>query len=1127
MGPLGWASMRRSATLCARHPSAEMALAGVHSRRLPAAAFHSQLCLLVLFLLPFLTHSPAHAQTSPSVRADYVTTNHTGVPVLDPNHYFLTTTSFKSNELPNVQLSLPFTFNYWGASTSTVYLNPNGAVQLDNTIECCTSCPTAPGTCCTFMNYQLTTLTPYGISYSCSFAVNYYNLIAVSLTDLAPALPGSLIYGYANAAVSFAGNRTVWNASYPFIIVYHQVPLAIANGGLSGSPTLLSPVGVNFTFGVGLYPSGRIDMYFWNISDPALYDGWTYTRLWMVGLRQPPGQSQSNAHLTDWGDPNAQVEPSNGTYVPRAQVVSNVTWTFWPIGYSTCASPSRAVVEGGTVTRIALKDYANSTANFTWTCSFRTPQNGVVSTVSALYDPTDNELQCINPSAPVDSVLSITLMADGVALPLQPITVTYVNDSSPYAPALYALPGSFLSLELFCQSCTAFRPATCWYDCAGVLHGTAQIDDCGTCVGGSTGLAFNGALDCLGVCYGPFVNVSGRCVCPTSLACDSLPFARNYVTSALTQYLYSINSTLLTGPVADIIISYTDIRYTPLPYGFSSLSSPEQAPLAFSFPFFGTSYNYVFVSPMGGFYLTFPSPSCLAHASYALYDGTNDCAYNLIAGYLTEFDSYPTSSYAYVSTSTVFSVRFDRMHLASAPANTPLVSFTISIYATGRILIQHSSIIPPASVPSIPGLSYPRQVLVGVMTSPRPFSDLQLVYPSPFLTSQAVNGVYGLAAENQWRPTLVSCGTFPSRASVGRGGTVDFIPFGADICLAPSFGSDVGGQLTHLNPSLLSPYLSHLNLSCAVSGQLFPAVYNPTFQSLDCIMPPSPTLSTASVGLADDQGNLLTLNRVYYQYVDPQQFEVQPVVYTQQYSTSALCNQCYNTQLSINTYYCYLDCNYDWRGTAFRDGCGSCVGGLTGNAVDVAKDCYGTCFGRYTLLLLANYTQCACTIIPGLTATQSGCGLVPIMHPTPSVYAQYIDSFTPLPSPLTQAQGNVSLQGMSSASPLLPIDLPFTFPFFSRPPAPDLSRRRRRRLPRRHLRCMHRAGQCHSVAGQLLVPAHARRRLPHLDKYLLFLPPLPSPPPCPTPCPPPASTSTTARGLAASCSPSQPTVPSP
>ncbi len=50
-------------------------------------------------------------------------------------------------------------------------------------------------------------------------------------------------------------------------------------------------------------------------------------------------------------------------------------------------------------------------------------------------------------------------------------------------------------------------------DCAGVIGGTAYFDDCGECVGGSTGLEENYAMDCAGVCFGEAViDDCGECV---------------------------------------------------------------------------------------------------------------------------------------------------------------------------------------------------------------------------------------------------------------------------------------------------------------------------------------------------------------------------------------------------------------------------------------------------------------------------------------------------------------------------------------------------------------------------------------------------------------------------------------
>ena len=303
-------------------------------RLLSAFSFFLNCVLVILSLFSFsVLAQPPTGDGSPSSSSggsDYVWTNHSGVPVLD-NSYSLTTAYFRQNEAPNMALQLPFSFPFFGSSSSTVYLSPNGAIQLDNSLPCCTTCATQlSGVCCYFMDYALVTNTPLGPESSCSFALTYYNLIAPSLTDLSPATTGSIVYGYQTAAVTYAprSNATQWNPAYPFIIQYRGVGLAQPYGGTTGSG--VSPVGVAYTFGVGLWASGRIDFYYWNISDPALYDGWGSTRLWLVGLRPPSGVSQATSYIQQYIDPSTSTLPTNGTYVPRAWVVTNQTFSFWP-----------------------------------------------------------------------------------------------------------------------------------------------------------------------------------------------------------------------------------------------------------------------------------------------------------------------------------------------------------------------------------------------------------------------------------------------------------------------------------------------------------------------------------------------------------------------------------------------------------------------------------------------------------------------------------------------------------------------------------------------------------------------------------------------------------------------------
>ena len=636
----------------------------------------------------------------------------------------------------------------------------------------------------------------------------------------------------------------------------------------------------------------------------------------------------------------------------------------------------------------------------------------------------------MDPPAAAGTVVTLGLAINNLTLPLSPLTLSYVNDSSPYALALAFRPNTTESLTLFCQTCTTFRPAVCWYDCAGTLHGTAVIDQCGTCVGGVTGRTYNQELDCLGVCFGSFVVQDGLCLCPSSAVCDALPHVTSYVSTA-SQYIYSLNSTLISG-YPDAVIGFNDVRYAAVPYYVSPLSGLSIFTPEFAFPFFGQTYTYVYLNPSGAIFLSIPSSSsCTSHASLAVFDGSNYCQYNMIAGYLAEYDNLGLfqASYTYISLPSVFSIRFGYLHLAATPTNSTLISFSISIYPSGRVIVQHQSIIPPAQLATMTGLGYTRRVLIGVMTSPKSANDLQSIYPSPFFNATNVNGLYGLALENQWRPTTVSSGTFPPFGAIWYQGSVDFIPFGVNGCLAPFFGSSAGGQVIHLNPSLVSAYLPYLNLSCVISGVALHTTYNSTYDSYDCVLPFYSAPATLSIGLVDNQGSLITMNRLYYEALNPRSPLVQPTLYAQQYSTALLCGQCYNSALSINTAYCYLDCNYNWRGSAYHDGCGTCVGGLTGYPPNIAKDCYGTCYGHYNSVRVNTTTQCSCPLIGAYSALVSGCTVVPSLRPTPTVITQYVDTFN-ASVPFTAPQPVLPVQVGGSPVGLTAILLPFSFPFF-------------------------------------------------------------------------------------------------
>eukprot|EP00472_Partenskyella_glossopodia_P013589 CAMPEP_0197541876 /NCGR_PEP_ID=MMETSP1318-20131121/67400_1 /TAXON_ID=552666 /ORGANISM="Partenskyella glossopodia, Strain RCC365" /LENGTH=359 /DNA_ID=CAMNT_0043101093 /DNA_START=1279 /DNA_END=2355 /DNA_ORIENTATION=- len=92
-----------------------------------------------------------------------------------------------------------------------------------------------------------------------------------------------------------------------------------------------------------------------------------------------------------------------------------------------------------------------------------------------------------------------------------PLFITYVPDSSPLVSDF----AGKSSVGTMCQDCQVITDnATCYRDCAGEWIGSAALDACGVCSGGTTGIAPNADADCQGVCFGPFKLLSnGWCAC--------------------------------------------------------------------------------------------------------------------------------------------------------------------------------------------------------------------------------------------------------------------------------------------------------------------------------------------------------------------------------------------------------------------------------------------------------------------------------------------------------------------------------------------------------------------------------------------------------------------------------------
>ena len=90
-----------------------------------------------------------------------------------------------------------------------------------------------------------------------------------------------------------------------------------------------------------------------------------------------------------------------------------------------------------------------------------------------------------------------------------------------------------------CVGGTSGRNDTAGQDCAGTCNGSAVIDDCGVCSKGASGVEFNWNKDCAGQCFGSHKPSDPACNCKTSLdicyvcggdnsscsGCDGVPYS--------------------------------------------------------------------------------------------------------------------------------------------------------------------------------------------------------------------------------------------------------------------------------------------------------------------------------------------------------------------------------------------------------------------------------------------------------------------------------------------------------------------------------------------------------------------------------------------------------------------------
>ena len=903
------------------------------------------------------------------------------------------------------------------------------------------------------MNYAIT---------SCYYSNSYNNLLAVSLTQYNISGGGLIRYG----TNQFAGSTSSasWPVTQPFYVQWNHLPLYIYDSG-SGcaaiAPYAACPYGVTHTFTVALYPTGKIEYSYQSITDPELYALYTApSRTWLVGLRQISGQSISTSNRNQWTDHNTQVVPSNGTYPPINSVTNSSSIIFWPIGTHSCISPLYGASDGSSYVRIVLKTYNNASQNIPFQCQYYQGPT-FIGQNNATYDPILNVFQCYPPAFYVGTSVTVSLWDDEM-LPLNIMEHSYLSPDDPALASIY-------SLQTFCNDCQEFLGNFCWYDCVGVLRGSAFVDQCGYCVGGTTGLPPLFALDCQGICSGPFaVLPSGVCRCDNNDGCSALPYQSEYIANGpLYQYAYQLNASY---PSSDPVISFSSPLFTPLRYADNTTLTPTSPlypfALSFSFPYYAQSYRTIYISPHGAIYLSIPSSVCYQHASLLLTTSTL-CNISIIAGALTEYDSTIINNtniipYSYYSNNNIFIIKYNNLPLLytnnyTGHYNTSFIneyglnihySFMIAIYPSGRITITYISIQPAFHYS---GLPYTRQWLVGVLDGSSDALDLLAVAPSLLEAPLAnVAGYFATSIQTQYThttsssipPSVPSNGVYiPQQLSLSNQ-SLSFFNFPLNICISPKTSIYSGGSTLRVSFSTsaqvstiwTAAYMSSLSLHCEFGTNITPAIYNITTNTINCQVPAHNIYSAVPfylLILVNNTYYIITTNQVYFAYIS----NISPSVQTD-LDINIYCNDC----SQYNPTYCTIDCARTWRGNATLDDCLECSGGTTGVTRNSAMDCYGVCYGPY---LFNNMTdQCQCND-PYFNTCMT---MIPSIQPQPPLSTNYvyqivrttantINALTTMPITVNSSITITSYNNaaFTIAGNLIQVPLSFIFTFFSTP----------------------------------------------------------------------------------------------
>ena len=824
----------------------------------------------------------------------------------------------------NEPVILPFSFPWSPQNAeSTVYLNPNGGIMFrERMSECCTA--TSGCSRCYF-----------AIPGRCDFQTSYTDMIASLVTDLNPGSAADADITFASAANALAVN-------------FSRVPYYF-----SSTP---SPRPPPFSFLTTLLTSGDVRVRIYQWSDPNSVCCWTGpsvgTRTWLAGIRLPTDplysfsdtqyQNQWNTTEPGYYPPLSSVRTGNTvTYVRKPRPDFCVYPQYLP------ASPSASVE-----LRLATGCSICKTCTIEAKIAENTPYEV---TAACTYATVDRTLRCqFSPDAatPVNTTVSVSLIVNSESFHHEPIEFTFVSSDDS------RLPSAALSIHTgMCSLCFGNTSMVCKPDCNGHIGGTAELDECDVCSGGTTGVLPNATKDCSGLCSGrfrieeyvgvptdrpPTLNAS-QCVCDDDYAaCANDTLKRvdiaGGVPAGLAQFCVSPNITMNNGSTR-VYISVGDYQLC------GTTGGPCDVQCEFGGIFVSANWSAVnqtvqCVSP--GSPLIQPPKTAQVVAVRLFVNGTAVPSNRLYYTYISANDTRSAS--AHLS---------DSPHARCFSCASLHPSFC---YMDCNGTYQGTAVVDNCGV------------CTGGLTN-RTFNadaDCAGICGGDFRNSSIASG----------EASCFCTGPIESCADTGRRSITE-VPGSGGTGLQPAQLLCMSPVLLPYNPSendtlrigtegnLCPVGASNCTVQCKIGDNTVHGEYNRVGKYVQCQrvlrLEPAATGANATVVVRlIVNGQIVASRPNFITFVDSGSALLTGLARAA--SIVGLCERCHHV---TNNETCFKDCEGVWLGPAVVDACGNCTGGGTGVLYNAETDCEGVCFGPFSTDSQTGECSCSYTTAAG------------------------------------------------------------------------------------------------------------------------------------------------------------------